>query len=348
VTGGGLEYLPGDRLSAEGRWQMILGDPGAQSPDLRAPTDPLMIPSPDPRSGIQPVLMTPLGPETSENPGENPINGHEYHNTDNSDLQYACIFPLETALVCTSAESCDCQDEDIARNRPLCQAPAGGPAGTTQYFAKAYPASRELEVLKGLDQRGIVASICPKVTGGDPEEPSYGYNPALDFMADIIVGSLDRCLPRALEVEPDGQLPCRVAEATREACDCSALPGRKAPSAELDAAVRSELETRGQCGAGSGTPCSEYCVCEIEQSSGDALLACQSEESPSEQSPGYCYIDAEHTDENGAPAPIGNPALVASCPIGNQRKLRFVGKNTPQNAAPTFIACAGASLGQVK
>ena len=52
--------------------------------------------------------------------------------------------------------ACDCLETDIPKNRPLCNPPNGGPAGTTQYFAKAYPGVRHLQVLKGLGERAMM------------------------------------------------------------------------------------------------------------------------------------------------------------------------------------------------
>ena len=42
---------------------------------------------------------------------------------------------------------------------PLCQGSGG--YSTTQIRAKAYPGIRELQVLQGLNDQAIVASICP-------------------------------------------------------------------------------------------------------------------------------------------------------------------------------------------
>ncbi len=39
----------------------------------------------------------------------------------------------------------------------------GGPPTSTEYYAKAYPGTRELQVLKDVGEMAVVASICPKV-----------------------------------------------------------------------------------------------------------------------------------------------------------------------------------------
>jgi hypothetical protein len=327
-TGAGLQYLGFEELQAQGRFELILGN---------APSDPLMLVSSEPRSGTHPLLGVPLAPMTSQNPLENPINGHEYVNLDNSDLQYACIFPLEEPLPCPDGTNCDCSPDDEDRNRPLCQPPTGGPAQATQYFAKAYPGKRHLEVLHGLGESGVIASICPKVATGDSTVPSYGYNPALDYLGGEIVKRLGKCLPRPLDVELDGSLPCKVAESspTATGCDCSA-PGRAAPSAALAEAVRDELELAGHCGANADKSCADFCVCEIEQTTGEAQQSCQQDLQFSGAEPGYCYVDPDNA--------LGNPELVQNCPSTSRQTLRFVGQDTPRNGAVTFMACSGAPL----
>ncbi len=324
LSGPGLRYLGYDELDSENRWQLMASDP-------------LLQVSSEPRSGNHPLLGVPLAPATSTNPLENPINGHEYVNTDSSDLQYACIFPLERPVDCDGDGSCDCNAADIDRNRPLCQPPTSGLAETRQYFAKAYPAPRHLEVLRGVGENGVVASICPKLAVGDWSDPAYGYNPALDYLAGVIGKGLERCLPRTLDVEADGSLPCKVAESTLGSCDCSEL-GRTAPSTEVESAVRAELELGGHCGAGTGTSCDDYCVCEIVQATGDAKEACETQQAPGEGAAGYCYVDAE--------LGIGNPELVGNCPPTERRTLRFVGEDIPKKGSVTFMACAGATLRQ--
>jgi hypothetical protein len=153
---------------------VILGDPENY---VRA-TDPLMIESVDPRSGTSPIVGVPLAPATSTDPLAAP-NGHDYNNAQRNDLQYACIFPLAAPVDCSSG-TCDCMSAEIASNKPLCNPPEGGPAGTTQYFAKAYPGLRELDLAKRLGERSFVASVCPKSI--DPADDDYGYRPAFAAM----------------------------------------------------------------------------------------------------------------------------------------------------------------------
>lgn len=176
LTGSGLEFVSALDLQSMDRWKVILGDP--QSGVL--PTDPLMVESITPRTGENPILHAALAPATSTNPTENPINGHEYTSALTNDLQYACIFQLSTPRDCTGIPTCDC-NANLADNRPLCSPPTGGASGTTQYYAKAYPGLRHLELLEALGGNGVVASICPKDSTSS-SNPSFGYNPAMDAL----------------------------------------------------------------------------------------------------------------------------------------------------------------------
>ena len=59
------------------------------------------------------------------------------------------------------------------------QGPSGnGSPGTVQYWAKAFPGLRELQVLRELGPAAIVSSICARnVT--NVERPDFGYRPAM-------------------------------------------------------------------------------------------------------------------------------------------------------------------------
>lgn len=216
-----LEYLPAARLSQPvdiggnqvTRWDVILGTPGLAMSDLRCrtaepapgcgaapvpPLDPFMIESiaERPAGLTNPISGDAIVASTSTDPTANAINGHEANfeviddqkyddgNPVRDDLQYACIFPLTTPKTnCQPGDpACDCGDEP-SRNRPLCQEPAGGAASTTQYYGKAYPGTRILQVLRDFGDNSVVSSICPK---GD-----HGYVPAVD----VIIDTLKECFP---------------------------------------------------------------------------------------------------------------------------------------------------------
>jgi hypothetical protein len=171
-----IEYLSGDEISARGIWDDIVGDPMASPPV--SPSDPFMIESMEPRSGTNPRTDIAISPPVA-GPGGNPINGHEYQILDNGDLQYACIFPLATARECADVPpgiGCDCVVSNQVLDKPLCD-------GTTQVYAKAYPASRILQVLQGYGSNSVVASICPKNPScADMSDVNCGYNPAMSLL----------------------------------------------------------------------------------------------------------------------------------------------------------------------
>jgi hypothetical protein len=362
LAGGGLRYLTAQQMTSSmpNRWDVILGDPKASPPVL--PSDPLMVETPDDRTTLgipqtNPITMDALVPASSMNPTANKINGHEQNNINSRDLQYACTFPLKAPITCDQArfdadKGCDCYTEDLPYNRPLCQPTNGGAATTEQNFAKAYPGLRHLQVLKEFGENSVVASICPKVL--DTGNPDYGYNPAVKAIIDRLKEALKgKCLPRPLipndTMEPKeglqpGQVPCAVIEAVLPqagaACSCNAGENRIEITAErkaLRTAVLNKLKQGQTCGTTGGTPCDDFCTCELKQLSGQDLNDCQNSDSPP-TIPGYCYV------EPFADPPIGAPSLVKDCTADSKRLLRFVG-DTPAPGAIALVACLGASLG---
>ena len=163
-SGLGAGLLP----STEIPWSRVLETDG------QPPTDPLMIASRDPRSGSNPVTGDAIAPPESLSPTANPINGHEHHLT--NDLQYACIFQLETPLDCTT-EGCGCSTADATELNPLCQDPTTGSYDDIQRYGRALPARRLLLLLQGLGARAIVGSVC---TAADfnPGSDAYAFKPA--------------------------------------------------------------------------------------------------------------------------------------------------------------------------
>lgn len=338
-----LEYLTANEMTENQRWDMVVGHPEADNPKDPAnlPLDPLMLEQAAERSGVQPITNEPLAPSTSTDPNANSVNGHEYQNVNDNDLQYACIFQLEETRDCSDPANtaCDCTTNDQPLNRPLCNPPGGGPSGTTQYYAKAYPGTRLLQTLRDFGDNSIVASICPKVTTGSDQDPAFGYNPAvaaiIDRLKEVLGG---RCLPRQLVADKETQqVPCAVVEATLTANACDEALGRRVPDPKLIPAVHKQLQASGSCGGGTNTPCESYNLCEIVQLRDADQMACQTQVNyPPTGRPGYCYID----EAQG----IGSPALLQGCPQTERRKLQFVGKETPASGSITFIACVGAAF----
>ena len=315
-------------------WDVVLGTSDGST---YRPGDPLMQESIDPRTGANPATGAALAPPGSP-AGANPINGHEHARGSGGDLQYACIFPLPTPRDCTAScaaeRGCDCTD--LEGQSPLCDASAGDSgAPTLQARAKAYPGLRELGVLRGVGENGIVASICPKQLD-DATRADYGYRPAIGAIIDRLKVALGhQCLPRSLTPDAAGHVPCVIVEArkTGGACPCDGA-ARQAVSTEHHAAEAAAREDPIAAAAGWD------CFCEIAQASGPALAACQGDASDAPVAngaavDGWCYVDATTT-----PA-TGDPKLVEDCPTTERRLVRFVGKGAATEGATLFITCSG-------
>jgi hypothetical protein len=177
-------YLTSKQISDVHVWDKILGDPDNPAGPV-PPMDPHMIESIAPRSGL-------AGPDSP--PRADAIHGHEWDvskdATPNDDLQYACVFDLGAPKTCTTAADCDCASPTMTQN-PVCQDLVTGAYTTRQTRAKAYPGIRELQVLKGLGDQAIVASICPANTT-DPTRADFGYRP-------VIAAILNRLRPQLRE-----------------------------------------------------------------------------------------------------------------------------------------------------
>lgn len=176
-----LRYKSAAELTAAD-WANILGDP-RESPPL-PPDDPFMRESALARAGITPG---------------NPINGREYDTGAGTaipdDLQYACIFPLPQPRDCNMfdpnlGDACDCFAGNV--DRPLCEeTPGSSPAGTTQYWAKAYPGLRQLDVLRGYGENSVVTSICARnVEAVRAAQPDFAYRPALNAVVERLTQRL--------------------------------------------------------------------------------------------------------------------------------------------------------------
>lgn len=128
--------------------------------------DPFMREAALPRTGVNPAT----GEDVASMNG---INGGDRTIGENEDLQYTCIFGLETPATdgpdCSNCVDASCDD-------PLC-------VGQTQVAAKAYPGVRQLSVVRSLGDRGIAGSICPgdvaSATPGGPSVRSPGYEPPI-------------------------------------------------------------------------------------------------------------------------------------------------------------------------
>ncbi|MGC4093327.1 MAG: hypothetical protein QM756_36635 [Polyangiaceae bacterium] len=338
-----LEYLTAPELAlydqALGmtRWDLILGDPITYG----APRDPFMQEASWPRTGQNPVTGDPIVGTESIDPRANAINGHE-RDTQRSGLQYACTFQLRTPRVCPPNSRCDCADDIESRSDSVCQPPGGGVGSNTQYFAKAYPGLRELDVLRRHGDNAVVASICPKVLSGAEEDFGFGYRPALSgLIKRIHCTTLDGRFEQDPSSASFGSVDCRLV-AVRQvnaACSCESAGGsRRALSADDAATLRSELVARGVCGGTTSVDCNSLCACEIPQATGSALKACQFDEAmvplDSETSlpaDGWCYVAPEQG--------FGAAALVNQCPAGKRQNLRQLGGAQSRPDEHLFAIC---------
>jgi hypothetical protein len=339
IAGGfqsGVELAIPNDITNLSTWDVILGDPTCYaSGSACLPADPLMEESFLQRTGTNPVTNDALAPGGAGLLA-NPINGHEYTIDTKDDLQYACIFPLTVPRDCTDASNTACDCVDPMNDNPLCQDSTGA-YGQTQYFAKAYPGVRELNVLKNIGTQGIVGSICP-AQQTDNTLINFGYRPAVKAIVDRLKQALGgQCLPRSLTPDGSGQVTCLILEARNiggNVCsDVCSTNGRNFIDQDHPAVLAAKEDPLAKA---SGWDC----YCEITQLEGDELVACQTDVADTPVANGaavhgWCYVDAS------AQPPIGNPDIVASCPETERRLIRFVGDGQGSTGATLFITCSG-------
>ncbi len=351
-----LVYQSAEEMRENGVWDMILGDQG----DGVLPTDPLMIESIAPRSGTHPMT----GEALSTNAWSNRINGNEYDNAagtfafdklpPNDDLQYACVFPLTTRLDCSleanQGGGCDC-DTNLEQGKSLCIPQGSTTPGSMQHYAKAYPGTRFLEVLKGMGEvhpkidNAIVASICPKnpVNPNEPTDADAGYNPAVGAIIDRLGDALGgQCLQRELDIDERGLVPCYVIEASPTLNDPScARAGREPMDAQVAKMVRRQLASEGRCGGTTGVSCDAFQMCGIHQFvNPEEKRMCFEEPTPTK--PGYCYIDPGQGPKAGgsncdAQGENCSSQFTMDCPASGRRILRFVGTDADPVPAPGAV-----------
>ncbi|HVU04881.1 MAG TPA: hypothetical protein VHE30_24190 [Polyangiaceae bacterium] len=355
-----LHYLTAAEMLQSKTWDNILGDPTASPP--RLPVDGLMVESRSPRNGSD-LSGKPI-PGFNAQPGDdNAINAHDWANISNEDLMYACIFQLPQSRDCTQVEKadpspgCDCGiSSSPGDNNPLCRPPGTTNYGAVQYFAKAYPGVRELQVLKDYGTNSIIASICPKELS-DKTAQDYGYRPAVDAIVDRLKEALTgRCLPRTLKKDkttataehPDGEYPCSILEVQPPTPDgCNPAKGRVDPNSigrgKVITPAIEQLTAKGVCGPGTPVPdCRSFQFCEIQEAGPECH---QDIPNPQQPKAGWCYVDPSTNDD-----PKKNPkdadALVAKCAASERRIIRFVDPDnkTPAQGAQVLIACFGASF----
>ena len=225
---------------------------------------------------------------------------------------------------------------------------ASGAAGTETSAAGSTSSANggaTAEMTAGATASANAGEAGEQNAGAAGQGDTDGAGGARNIFVDQVVlgqgGGPPRCLPRSLphgQATSAGQVSCFIAEFKTGACDCT-QPARSTLSAAYLPALEQKLMTSGACGGTSGISCDTFCGCEIQQTSGADLDACQNDLTPAATADGFCVIDLMHTDENGAPAPLGNPALVSQCPANEKRLLRFVNAGQPAPDATLFIGC---------
>ncbi|MBX3206639.1 MAG: hypothetical protein KF764_16315 [Labilithrix sp.] len=220
--------------------------------------------------GIDPHMIQSVAPRTqaglkgADQPrgsnGDDKIHGREW-NTDQSDLQYACTFDLPQPRECAANDpSCDCTPES-STNQPLCG------QGNQQIKAKAYPTTREFQVVRALGDQGVISSLCP-IQLDNPTLPTYGYRPAVAAIIDRLKNALTtQCLPQKLReanAEP-APVPCLVLAQLSEPTDKCETYGLQPPAkAILDVFLEQQRAETGNAGDG-GLDLAALPVCEIPQ-----------------------------------------------------------------------------------
>jgi hypothetical protein len=233
--------------------------------------------------------------------------------------------------VCTPTNAaCDCNGAPETRFNPLCQN-ASGQYSTTQVRAKAYPGTRHLEVLQGMGDQGIVASICPaNLNQANKSAADYGYNHAVDALIDRLRTKLrGRCLPRPLEIAPDGTVPCVVLEGFRpgadQPCNCEGDATYKGRVTATPDVITPQIESQFSC------------ICEIVQLNGAPLASCQTQATMDVTSNGWCYVDPTQAAPGTDITERCN--IVKDCNATEKRVIRFSPSAEPRPGGTTFIMC---------
>jgi hypothetical protein len=100
-------------------------------------------------------------------------------------------------------EQCDCSVTGLAPDAvpavcglkdPSSPYSVGKNDYTTQYYGKAYPTIREIELAELLGNQGVVSSLCPihATDNASGDDPLFGYRPAVNALVTRMRGTLIR------------------------------------------------------------------------------------------------------------------------------------------------------------
>ncbi|MBV9949460.1 MAG: hypothetical protein JOZ69_21640 [Myxococcales bacterium] len=260
-------------------------------------------------------MLESIGPRAQSAcpPGSNDdcdaINGREY-DTQKSNLQFSCIFPLTTPKDCTSmafTQACDCLAPSVSQNSALCQK-NGATYGTTQIKGKAYPSVREVELAHAMagqasGVQGIVSSLCPIHTSAQgPSDPLFGYRPAVNAIVNRLKNALQvQCLPQTLTVDQTtGEVPCLILvtlppDPMRLEQVCNTIDGLQIPPQDIlqrfqDTAIAA-YNAAGGMKSGLTDPRTQP-VCQIKQI-GQNNMDYQNCATGNQSAPGWCYVSGQ-------------------------------------------------------
>jgi len=325
-------YKTAKQIDEDGTWNVILGDPLNPGGPV-SPSDTHMVESIKPRNGL---------PGPGSGPTADIKHGHEWDpskdtSQPNADLQYACVFDLLPSKTCKEPSDCDCFGTNLDQiANPLCQNPQGAYTNE-QLRAKAYPGTRILQMLRGIESsQAIVASICP-ANVRDKTKDDYGYSPAIRALVGRLRNALrGRCLPRTLEVvtegERQGNVPCVVVEAFKDTkCNCNNEPGRKTAEGDIITDAMYERDSNGNA--------KNNCFCEILQLTAEPQHQCKTNlNPPANAGNGWCYVDPQQGSDGKFD--MAQCAVVRSCPATDKRLIKFINTNSePRPGATAYIMC---------
>lgn len=256
-------------------------------------------------------------PGSADAPENDPLNkGHRDWDTKKGDLQYACTFPLPEDFRRPANNTGDCKKDS---DSPLC---GSGPKNVdrVQERAKAYPTIREAIVVRQLGSQGIIGSLCPKVVDGDPNNPEYGYNPAVNEIVDRLKNALTQtCLPQALSKDDNGNVPCLMLEVMPEGVTSCELEGRENPDAEVLTKFTESLDASQK----------SRTVCVLGQNPGAGSVdGCQQ---GTGENAGWCYLDGDAAGRCSQQVVFNDRILALA--KGSTVYLQCISQYSPQTAA---------------
>jgi hypothetical protein len=180
-------------------------------------------------------------------------------------------------------------------------------------------------------ESAVVGANKTQATGGETSMSAESSGTVTRYL-DLIRDAPGACLPTQLPVEDDHTAACKIFTATTdpERCPCDSANRGPATDAARDV-VRNTVREREFCD-GQGTPaCSDFCVCEDLEASGQALAECMG--GGETASDGWCYV----APDDG----IGSPSVVADCTTEVHAKIRFMNGAAMPAGELAVLACSG-------